>query len=69
MEMNAVTCATIVGVLGLISAIGTCFSCFFMPFNIPLAIMMLLTYIFVVAGIKNESPGYMLAAEVFLVYN
>uniref|UniRef100_A0AC35FKQ8 NADH dehydrogenase subunit 6 n=1 Tax=Panagrolaimus sp. PS1159 TaxID=55785 RepID=A0AC35FKQ8_9BILA len=64
--MHIRTCAKIVSVVGILVSIGSAFSTLFMWYYSPVALLMLLTYIFVFIGTRKENP---MPAEIILGIN
>uniref|UniRef100_A0A914YAC3 NADH dehydrogenase subunit 2 n=1 Tax=Panagrolaimus superbus TaxID=310955 RepID=A0A914YAC3_9BILA len=65
--MHIRTCAKIVAIFGIIISIGSAFSTLFMWYYSPIALIMLLSYIFVLIGTQKENPRYLLPAKIILV--
>uniref|UniRef100_A0AC35FW87 Uncharacterized protein n=1 Tax=Panagrolaimus sp. PS1159 TaxID=55785 RepID=A0AC35FW87_9BILA len=60
------SCAKLVAILGIIGSIFSIISAFFLWYYVPMAFVMLLTYIFVLVGINKEKPSYLLPCQIIL---
>uniref|UniRef100_A0A914P5P3 Uncharacterized protein n=1 Tax=Panagrolaimus davidi TaxID=227884 RepID=A0A914P5P3_9BILA len=69
--MHIKTCATLVGMLGLLGAVVAVFLPFHQQNSVvwlgsPFTFVVLCTYVFILVGVNQESHGCMLAAEIML---
>uniref|UniRef100_A0AC34G2V8 Uncharacterized protein n=1 Tax=Panagrolaimus sp. ES5 TaxID=591445 RepID=A0AC34G2V8_9BILA len=67
--MHVKTCATLVAIIGIIWSILQIFAVFLLWWYVPMSIILLITYIFVLVGVSKQLPGFLLPAEIILGIN
>jgi hypothetical protein len=67
--LHVKTCATVVAIIGIISSVLQILSVFLLWWYVPMNIILLITYIFVLIGVSKERPGFLLPAEIILGIN